>query len=130
MYLKVRISDQRILRLDMLAFHSDEKFDEIFSQIWQLSKEGITTPAGTRRWLYQRRVGEWLRHQLLTTDSPIIGHLREAMATDELQVTPLELVDWFRLHLASEARKTESVSSLDQVNPRVDQLIGLVVCQG
>jgi hypothetical protein len=107
-YLRGDISQQRVLRLDMLAFESDEEFEDIFTEIWQLSRNRISVPNGTRLWLQHRRMAEWLRQQLLTVDSSSIQHFRAAMAEDEIQTTPHEIVEWFRTHLTASSRRQPS----------------------
>src|SRR5918995_1811815 len=50
-FLKPDLAAKRVLRLDLLAFNTDAEFDALFSQIWQLSRESMTTPSGVRTWL-------------------------------------------------------------------------------
>ena len=102
-YLKGDITEQRIMKLDLLDFENLDDFNVVFVQVWQLSREGITTPSGTRHWLHKWRIDAWLRQQLLTADSPSIQHIREGMAEADINASPQELLEWFRTHLASGA---------------------------
>ncbi len=98
-FLKPDLAAKRVLRLDLLAFNSDEEFDALFRQLWQLSRESMTTPTGVRTWLRQRRLDATVRGVLLDPDSPTIRHLRRALAEAEVAATAQELVQWFRAHL-------------------------------
>ncbi len=98
-FLKPDLPAKRVLRLDLLAFNSDEEFDAIFAQVWQLSSESMTAPTGVRTWLHQRRLDAALRAVLTNPASPTIRQLRKALADTEVAATPQELVGWFRNHL-------------------------------
>ena len=98
-FLKPDLSAKRILSLDLLAFNSDAEFDALFAQIWQLSRESMTTPTGVRTWLNQRRVDTALRSILLNPSSGTIRLLRRALADLDIRATPQDLTQWFRSHL-------------------------------
>ncbi len=106
-YLKGDITEQRIFKLDMLAFGSDEEFEDTYALIRQLSRGYLTEPTGTQLWLRQRRVGAWLVGQVLTADAPAVHYLRQAMSQDGLEATPQEIVEWFRVHLSTGAGRTD-----------------------
>ncbi len=100
-YLKGDITEQRIFKLNMLAFGSDEEFEDTYELIRQLSRGYLTEPTGTQLWLRQRRVGAWLLGQLLAADAPTVQYLRQAMSQEGLEATPQEIVEWFRVHLST-----------------------------
>lgn len=89
-----------MLRLDLLAFNSDGEFDALFAQVWQLSRESMTTPAGVRSWLNQRRLDAALRAALLDPASPSLKLLRREVARAEVALSTHDLAAWFRAHLA------------------------------
>jgi hypothetical protein len=99
-FLRPDLAAKRILSIDLLAYNNDAEFDALFDQIWQLSRESMTTPTGVRTWLNQRRLDTALRGILLNPGSPIIRQLRRALATSDIQATPQDLTQWFRSHLA------------------------------
>lgn len=98
-FLKPDLAAKRILSLDLLAFNSDAEYDALFSQIWQLSRESMTTPTGVRTWLNQRRIDSALRSILLDPNSATIKNLRKALADADIRSTPQDLAQWFRSHL-------------------------------
>lgn len=98
-FLKPDLAAKRVLRLDLLAFNSDAEFDALFGQIWQLSRESMTTPSGVRSWLNQRRLDTALRTILLDPTSATNRQLRKVLAESEINVTVQELAGWFRVHL-------------------------------
>jgi len=100
-FLKPDLAAKRVLRLDLLAFNSDAEFDALFAQVWQLSRESMTTPRGVRTWLNQRRLDTALRAILLDAGSPTIRYLRKALAEAEISATSQDLAQWFRSHLGS-----------------------------
>ena len=100
-FLRPDLSAKRVLSLDLLAFNSDEEYEALFQQIWQLSRESMTTPTGVRNWLNQRRLDAGLRGILLNPSSPSVKHLRKALADAEIKTTPQELAQWFRSHLTT-----------------------------
>lgn len=102
-FLKPDLAAKRVLNLDLLAFHSDEDFDALFSQLWQLSRERMTTPGGARAWLNQRRLDAALRAAVLDSGSPAVRQLRTALANAEIRATPQDIVQWFQRHLRPHA---------------------------
>ena len=100
-FLRPDLSAKRVLSLDLLAFNSDEEYEALFQQIWQLSRESMTTPMGVRRWLNQRRLDSKLRGILLDPTSSSVKQLRKALADADIKATPQELTQWFRSHLAA-----------------------------
>jgi hypothetical protein len=99
-FLKPDLTAKRVLRLDLLAFNSDEEFDALFAQVWQLSRESMTAPAGVRTWLHQRRLDAAIREHVLTPSSATIRQLRKALAEAEIAASPQDLAQWFRTHLS------------------------------
>ena len=100
-FLRPDLAAKRVLRLDLLAFNSDAEFDALFAQVWQLSRESMTRPAGVRTWLNQRRLDTALRAVLLDPASPAIKHLRRALGEAEVTATAQDVVQWFRGHLGT-----------------------------
>ncbi len=98
-FLKPDLAAKRVMRLDLLAFNSDEEFDILCEQLWQLSQESIIT-ASVRTWLNQLRLDKAVRETILNPASPIIKHLRKVLAGSEVRASPQELVQWFRAQLA------------------------------
>ncbi len=89
-----------MLRLDLL-FNSDEEFEGIFAQLWQLSHERMTAPSGVRSWMHQRRMDATLRQVLVNPGSPVVRHLQEVLAEAEIPATAQDLVQWFHAMLAA-----------------------------
>src|SRR5688572_14637340 len=89
-FLKPDLAAKRILSLDLLAFNSDAEYDALFDQVWQLSRESMTTPAGVRTWLNQRRVDTALRSILLNPSSATIRNLRRSLSDADIRATPQE----------------------------------------
>ncbi len=102
-FLKPDLAAKRILRLDLLAFNSDSdaEFDALFSQVWQLSRESMTTPSGVRTWLKQRRLDAALRAILLDSNSSTVRQLRRTLNDAEINATSQDVVQWFRSHLGA-----------------------------
>ena len=98
-YLKGDLAAKLVLRLDLLAFNSDAEFDALFDQLWLLSRESMTTPAGVRTWLEQRRMDQALRAVLLNPASPIIKALQEQLADRDVKAVGEDIVAWFRAQL-------------------------------
>lgn len=99
-FLKPDLAAKRVLALDLLAFNDDPEFEALFAQLWQLSRESMTTPTGVRTWLKQRRLDATLRSILLDPTSPTLKQLRKALAQAEIGVSSQDVVQWFRGHLA------------------------------
>lgn len=97
-FLKPDLSAKRILRLDLLAFNNDDEFDILFEQLWQLSRESMTTE-GSRAWLNQLRLDSAVREIMLNPGSSTIRQLRRALSDAEVNASAQELVQWFRTHL-------------------------------
>lgn len=110
-FLKPDLAAKRVLRLDLLAFNSDAEFDALFSQVWQLSRESMTTPSGVRTWLNQKRLDATLRGVLLDSSSPIVRQLRKLLADAEIDATSQDISQWFRGHLRPQ------VMALSQLRP-------------
>lgn len=100
-FLKPDLAAKRVLRLDLLAFNSDAEFDALFGQVWQLSRESMTTPSGVRSWLNQRRLDTALRAILLDAGSPTVRYLRRVLADRDINATAQDLAQWFRSHLGT-----------------------------
>ena len=101
-FLKHDLAAKRVLRLDLLAFNSDEEFDALFAQLWQLSRASLTAPSGVRTWMHLLRMGALVRQQLTTTESPAIRALEVALLDAEIPATTQDLVQWFRVNLGNE----------------------------
>jgi len=100
-FLKPDLSAKRILSLDLLAFNLDAEFDALFQQLWQLSRESMTTPKGVRDWLNQRRMDATLRGILLNPASSTTKQLRKALVDADVRATPQDVTQWFRSHLGT-----------------------------
>ncbi len=99
-FLKRDLAAKRVMRLDLL-FNSDEEFEGIFAQLWQLSRERMTAPSGVRSWMHQRRMDATLRQALVNPGSSVVRHLQELLADAEIPATAQDLVQWFRAMLAA-----------------------------
>ncbi len=99
-FLKPDLAAKRVLQLDLLAFNSDAEFDALFGQLWQLSRESMTTPSGVRTWLNQRRMDAALRAILLDPGSSTVRQLRTALTNAEINATSQDVTQWFRSHLS------------------------------
>lgn len=98
-FLKPDLAAKRVFSVDMLAFSGDEEFEVLFDQIRQLSRERLSTPAGAKTWLNQRRLDAALRSILHDSGSIFLLQLQEALRDSELTVSAPELAQWFRNHL-------------------------------
>lgn len=87
-FLKRDLAAKRVMHLDILAFNSDEEFDGIFVQLWQLSRPQMTVPSGVRTWMYQRRMDGMLRQVLMNLGSAVMGHLQSLLTEADIPVTP------------------------------------------
>jgi len=99
-FLKGDLAAKRVLRLDLLAFNSDDEFDAISAQIQQLSRASMTAPSGVRSWMHQRRMDALVRLLLATPGSAPVRALEAALEAAEIPATTQDLVQWFRVHLA------------------------------
>ncbi len=99
-FLKPDLSAKRILRLDLLAFNDDDEFGTLFEQLWQLSRESMTTE-GSRAWLNQLRLDRAVREIMLNPGSATIRQLRKVLGNAEVKASSQELVQWFRTHLSA-----------------------------
>lgn len=100
-FLKRDLAAKRVMRLDLLAFNTDDEFNGVFAQLWQLSRERMTTPSGVRSWMHQRRMDSRLRELLVNPGSSIIQHLEEVLQDAEIQATSQDLTQWFNTILAA-----------------------------
>lgn len=98
-FLKGDLASKRVMRLDLLAFNSDEEYEAVFAQLWQLSRESMTAPTGLRTWMHQQRMDALVRRLLTAPDSSAIATLLDALGEAEIAATPQDLVQWFRVHL-------------------------------
>ena len=90
-----------MLRLDLLAFNTDDEYDSLFDQLWLLSRESLTTPSGMETWLEQQQMDRLIRAALSVADSPTIRALKRALAEGGIKATPDDIVQWFRSRLPS-----------------------------
>lgn len=100
-FLKRDLAAKRVMRLDLLAFNSDDEFNSVFTQLWKLSREEMTTPSGVRSWMHQRRMDSKLRELLVNPRSSVIRHLEEVLSDAEIQATSQDLTQWFNAVLAA-----------------------------
>lgn len=98
-FLKPDLAAKRVLQVDLLAFNSDEEFETLFSQLWQMSRESMTTPGGVRTWLNQLRLDATLRAIVTDPGSPVVRQLRTALTNAEIRATSQDVVQWFLSHL-------------------------------
>lgn len=98
-FLKPDLAAKRVLHIDLLDFRSDDEFDAIFGQLWQLSRERMTTPNGVRAWLNQRRLDAALRAIVSDPASPVVRQLRTALTNVEIRATTQDVAQWFRSQL-------------------------------
>lgn len=100
-FLKRDLAAKRVMRLDLLAFNSDDEFTTIFAQLWQLSRAKMTTPSAVRSWMHQRRMDAKLREVLVNPGSSVIEHLEGVLSDVEIQATSQDLTQWFTANLAT-----------------------------
>ncbi len=100
-FLKRDLAAKRVMRLDLPAFNSDDEFNAVFAQLWQLSREQMTTPSGVRSWMHQRRMDATLREVLVNPGSSVIRQLEEVLLDAEIQATSQDLTQWFNALLAA-----------------------------
>ena len=99
-FLRPDLAAKRVMRLDLLAFNSDEEFEVLFEQLWQLSRESIKSPS-IRDWLHQVRLDKAVRDAVLNPSSPVVKLLEQELAAADIRTSPQELVQWFRTHLGT-----------------------------
>ncbi|MDP9355215.1 MAG: hypothetical protein M3R02_08015, partial [Chloroflexota bacterium] len=100
-FLKDDLAAKRVLRLDLLAFNSDDEFEAVYAQVRQLSRASMTAPSGVRTWMHQRRMDALVRRLLATPGSAPVRALEEALAEAEIPATTQDLMQWFRVHLGA-----------------------------
>jgi hypothetical protein len=100
-YLKGALEEKLLMKLDLLAYNSDEEFEAIFEQMWLISKEGVTTPSGIRTWMQHQQLDKAMRSRLLDPTSTIIKSIRRSLADEEIQVTSETVAQWFRTQLST-----------------------------
>lgn len=100
-YLKGALEAKLILKLDLLAYNSDEEFDAIFDQLWLLSKESMTTPSGIRTWMEHQQLDKAMRSLLLDPTSGVIKYIRRSLGEYHVQVSAEAVAQWFRAQLSS-----------------------------
>lgn len=98
-YLKGDLAAKLVLRLDLLAFNSDAEYDALFEQLWLLSRQNMTTPAGLSTWLEHRRMDQFLRTGLFTASSTPIKALRRYLQDNDIKASSEDVVQWFRTQL-------------------------------
>lgn len=103
-YLKGDLAAKLVLRLDLLAFNSDAEFDALFSQLWLLSRESMTTSTGVKTWLEQRRMDQELRSIILNPTSSIIRTLRKLLADEDIRVSNESVAQWFRARFSPDLK--------------------------
>jgi len=123
-FLKPDLAAKRVMRLDLLAFNSDDEFDILFEQLWQLSQESVTT-ASVRTWLNQLRLDKAVRETVFNPGSSTIKQLRKALADAEIRATPQELVQWFRTQLAPPMPRVQG-----RIQPKTDEYARRLVSPG
>jgi hypothetical protein len=123
-FLKTDLSSKRILDIDMLGFRTEEDFDELFEQLWRLSRSHLSTPQGAQSWLNQRRLDLRLRQSLLDPGSAAIRQVQEILESEEVSVSNQELSQWFRSHLtpAKSRRPVQPHEALPQAQPHAESL--------
>lgn len=99
-FLRPDLAAKRVMRLDLLAFNSDEEFEVLFEQLWQLSRESIKSPS-IRDWLHQVRLDKAVRDAVLNPSSSVVKLLEQELAAADIRTSPQELVQWFRTHLGT-----------------------------
>lgn len=100
-FLKPDLAAKKILQLDLLAFNTDAEYAALFENLWQLSRESMTTSTGVRTWLNQRRLDKALRDILLNPGSPSIKQLRRILSASDISATPQDITQWVRSHLGT-----------------------------
>lgn len=97
-FLKPDLQAKRILQLDLLGFNTDAEFDELFGQLWRLSRESITT-ANARVWLNQLRLDNALREIMLDPNATPIKTIRRTLADRDINASPQAIAQWFSTQL-------------------------------
>jgi predicted type IV restriction endonuclease len=100
-YLKGALEAKLILKLDLLAFNSDEEYEAIFEQLWLISKESMTTPTGIRTWMEHQQLDKAMRSLLLDSTSATVKYIRRALTEHNVQVHAEAVAQWFRTQLTT-----------------------------
>jgi predicted type IV restriction endonuclease len=100
-YLKGALEAKLILKLDLLAYNSDDEFDAIFEQLWLLSKESMTTPSGIRTWMEHQQLDKAMRSLVLDPTSGVVKYIRRAISERNVQVSSEAVAQWFRTQLTA-----------------------------
>jgi hypothetical protein len=86
-----------VAKLDLLGFNTDTEFQEIFGQLWLLSKASLSSPSGINSWMEQRRLDQALRGLLLQPRSaPIQAIVADLGVSAGISTTPEAVVHWIR----------------------------------
>jgi hypothetical protein len=100
-YLKGDQNQKLVVKLDLLGFNTDEEFEEIFEQVWLLSKASLSSPSAINSWMEQRRLDQGLRAILLNQHSEAVKALiAELGKVIGVVTSPEAVVQWIRGQLA------------------------------
>lgn len=98
-YMKGALEEKLVLKLDLLAYNTDEEFNALFDQLWLISHESMTTPSGIRTWMEHRTLDQMMRNLLLDPASAITRSIRRCLAQEGVQVSAETIAQWYRVHL-------------------------------
>jgi hypothetical protein len=116
-FLKGDLSYKRILKLNLLAFDSEAEIDPVFDDIWQMSRESITSPEGTRRWVNRQRLEKVIREILLNPASAPVSALVEALANQEISATSADVAAWFQNNLTNQKQPQNEIEIIRTTLP-------------
>jgi hypothetical protein len=85
---------KQVIDLDLFKFTDLADPDGVFDQIWQLSRDEVTSPQGTQRWMNQLRLDDEMRRLLVDADASLIRAFRRKLDVSKITVSDHDIADW------------------------------------
>jgi hypothetical protein len=98
-FAQVPLAEKLILSLDLVSWESDAQFDNVFEQLWLVSKEAFASSEGPGSWLASRKMAHILRASLTDPASSEVKHIRKRLADQGVAVTPEQIAGWLKSRL-------------------------------
>lgn len=87
---------KQVIDLKLVGGSNSADFEEVFDQLWHLSRDEITSPQGTRRWMNQLRLDPEMRRLLSSPDASMLRSLRRKLETKGITANDRDVADWLR----------------------------------
>ena len=98
-FVQAGLQEKRMLTVDLIGWESDAQFDNVFEQLWLISKESFTTGEGPATWLTSQKLDHTMRSALTDPASPEIKYIRKQLESRGVSVAADQVVSWFRTRL-------------------------------